>query len=246
MKTINVILSSIVALSMVMGSATIGFNKTIAEANVSNVSLAIESQEDVYGLQFEIKYNTDEIILNSITSKVDGFTFEYREKEDGLVKGLLFSMQGIAISNSNNISELLEFDFSETNNFSGSSIVEFVDIILAGEHGSSIEVSANSFEVNTGASIPVKTDLGTNYPNPFNPTTTIEYSIAEAGMTSLVIYDLNGAVVKNLVSGSIDAGNYTAVWNATNNQGNPVASGRYILKMTAPSYSETITMTLLK
>ena len=101
MKTINVILSSIVALSMVMGSATIGFNKTVAEANGSNVSLAIESQEDVYGLQFEIKYNTDEIILNNITSKVDGFTFEYREKEDGLVKGLLFSLQGIAISNSN-------------------------------------------------------------------------------------------------------------------------------------------------
>ena len=246
MKTINVILSSIVALSMVMGSATIGFNKTVAGANGSNVSLAIESQEDVYGLQFEIKYNTDEIILNNITSKVDGFTFEYREKEDGLVKGLLFSLQGIAISNSNDISELLEFDFSEKNNFSGSSIVEFVDIILAGEHGSSIEVSANSFEVNTDASLPAKTDLGTNYPNPFNPTTTIEYSIAETGMTSLVIYDLNGAVVKNLVSGSIDAGNYTAVWNATNNQGNPVASGRYILKMTAPSYSETITMTLLK
>ena len=246
MKTINVILSSLVALSMVMGSATVGFNKTIVESNGSNVSLSIESQEDVYGLQFEIKYNTEELVLNDIASKVDGFTFEYREKEDGLVKGLLFSMQGIAISNSNDIADLLEFNFSENNNFSGISIVEFVDLILAGEHGSSIEVTANSFEVNTNAAIPLKTDLGTNYPNPFNPTTTIEYSIAEAGMTSLVIYDLNGAVVKNLVSNSMDAGNYTAIWNATNNQGNPVASGRYILKMTAPSYSETITMTLLK
>ena len=246
MKTYNVILSSFVALSLVMGSATIGFNKTVVEASGSNVSLAIESQEDVYGLQFEIKYNTDEISLNNISSKVDGFTFEYREKEDGLVKGLLFSMQGIAISNSNDISELLEFDFDVKNNFSGSSTVEFVDLILAGEHGSSIEVSASSFEVNTSATLPVETDLGKNYPNPYNPTTTIEYSIAETGMTSLVVYDLNGAVVKNLVSSSLEAGHYTAVWNATNNQGNPVASGRYILKMTAPSYSETITMTLLK
>ena len=68
MKTINVILSSLVALSLVMGSATVGFNKTLAESIGSKVSLSIESQEDVYGLQFEIKYNTDELVLNDISS----------------------------------------------------------------------------------------------------------------------------------------------------------------------------------
>lgn len=245
MKTINVIISSLVAVSMVMGSATIGFNKTVAESNDSKVNLAVEATEDVYGLQFEIKYNTDELVLNTITSKVDGLTFEYREKDNGLVKGLLFSMQGNAISNSDNLSNLLEFEFSEKDNFNGTSTVDFVDIILAGQHGSSIEVTASSFDVNTNI-IPVATNLGSNYPNPFNPTTSIDYSIGESGMTSLTIYDLNGAVVKNLVSQSLDAGTYQAVWNATNNSGNPVASGRYILKMTAPNYSETITMTLLK
>ena len=79
MKTIKVILSSLVALSLVMGSATVGFNKTLAESIGSKVSLSIESQEDVYGLQFEIKYNTDELVLNDISSKVDGYTFEYEE-----------------------------------------------------------------------------------------------------------------------------------------------------------------------
>ena len=44
----------------------------------------------------------------------------------------------------------------------------------------------------------------------------------------------------------MDSGPHKIVWNATNNQGNLVASGRYILKMTTPNYSETITMTLLK
>ena len=245
MKTTKLIITSLVVSSLVMGSATIGFNKTVAESSDSKVNLAIESNEDVYGLQFEIKYNTDELVLNSITSKVDGLTFEYREKDSGIVKGLLFSMQGIAISNSDNLSNLLEFDFSEKDNFNGSSTVEFIDIILAGQHGSSIDVSASNFDVNTNI-VPVSTNLGSNYPNPFNPTTSIDYSIGESGMTSLTIYDLNGAVVKNLVSQSLEAGNYQAVWNATNNNGNPVASGRYILKMTAPNYSETITMTLLK
>ena len=225
MKTYNVILSSFVALSLVMGSATVGFNKTVVEASGSNVSLAIESQEDVYGLQFEIKYNTDEISLNNISSKVDGFTFEYREKEDGLVKGLLFSMQGIAISNSNDISELLEFDFDVKNNFSGSSTVEFVDLILAGEHGSSIEVSASSFEVNTSATLPVETDLGKNYPNPFNPTTSFELNVGNAGHVTMNVYNVMGQVVETLVNNTMDAGSYNIAWDATN-----FSSGMYVVK----------------
>ena len=248
MKIINIMLSSIVALSMVMGAATIGFNKTIVDSEGSNV-MAIESNEVVYGLQFEIKYNPNELVLNGINAKVTGYDFHCNDKDkadDGLAKCLLFSMQGVPVSKANDISELLEFDFSANNGFSGTSIVEFVDIVLAGENGVELEVNVNSFEVNTNALIPEKTDLQMNYPNPFNPTTTINFSIAEAGMTSLVIYDITGAVVKNLVSSSMESGRYNVVWNATNNQGNPVASGRYILKMTAPNYSETITMTLLK
>ena len=246
MKKINILLSTCVALSLVMGAATVGINKAVTESIGSKVNLSVDSQDDVYGLQFEIKYNTDELNLNSITSKLDGFTFEYREKEDGIVKGLLFSMEGVTLSAANSVSELLEFDFTPKDGFDGTSTVDFNEVILAGEHGSSIEVSTTSFEVNAGAAIPAKTDLSKNYPNPFNPTTQIEYSLANPGMVSLIVYDLNGAEVKTLVSGSTDAGSYTSVWTGINNQGNPVASGRYILKMTAPNYTETITMTLLK
>ncbi len=246
MKKINILLSTSVALSLVMGAATVGINKALTESVGSKVNLSVDSQEDVYGLQFEIKYNTDELNLNSVSSKLEGFTFEYREKENGIVKGLMFSLEGVALSTANSVSDLLEFDFTSKNGFDGSSTVNFNEVILAGEHGTSIEVSTNSFEVNAGAAIPDKTNLNKNYPNPFNPTTQIEYSLADAGMVSLIVYDLNGAEVNTLVSESRDAGHYTAVWTGINNQGNPVASGRYILKMTAPNYTETITMTLLK
>ena len=135
---------------------------------------------------------------------------------------------------------------SSKNAFNGSSTVNFNEVILAGQHGASIEVIASSFEVNTDEILPAKTSMNKNYPNPFNPSTQIEYSLSEAGMVSLVIYDLNGAEVKTLVSEAAQANSYTVAWNGDNNQGNPVASGRYILKMSAPNYSETITMTLLK
>jgi len=246
MKKINYIITTCIALSLVMAAATIGTNRTLTESIGSKVNLSVDSQEDVYGLQFEIKYNVDELQLNAINSKMDGYTFEYREKEDGVVKGLLFSMEGVALSSANNVSDLLEFDFSSKNAFNGSSTVNFNEVILAGQHGASIEVSASSFEVNTDAILPAKTNLNKNYPNPFNPSTQIEYSLSEAGMVSLVIYDLNGAEVKTLVSEAAQANSYTVAWNGDNNQGNPVASGRYILKMSAPNYTETITMTLLK
>jgi flagellar hook assembly protein FlgD len=62
----------------------------------------------------------------------------------------------------------------------------------------------------------------------------------------MVVYDLNGAEVKTLVSENVSAGSYQVVWNGLNNTGQNVASGRYIVKMSAPGFSDTITMTLLK
>ena len=240
------LLTSIVALSMVMGVATVDMIKTNINNSEANISLSVDSQEKIYGLQFEIKYNTDELIFNSVSTPIGEETLHAKNKGEGIVKGLLFRMDGIALTQENSNTDLLEIDFSPTEDFDGSSIVEFNEFILAGQHGVEIEVSASPFEVNSDALLPEKTNLNKNYPNPFNPTTTIDYSISEAGLVSLVVYDINGAEVRTLVNDISTAGNFKTIWNGLNNQGNQVASGRYILKMSAPNYSETITMTLLK
>jgi flagellar hook assembly protein FlgD len=65
-------------------------------------------------------------------------------------------------------------------------------------------------------------------------------------MVSMIIYDLKGAAVKTLVNEVQEANYHNVVWHGLNENGQSVASGRYILKMTAPGYAETITMTLLK
>jgi hypothetical protein len=130
----------------------------------------------------------------------------------------------------------------------GESDIQLVNMIIAGEHGEnitsefSIPVSSVSFE----NILPLKTELSKNYPNPFNPSTTIPYELKEQGLVSMVVYDLNGAEVKTLVSENVSAGSYQVVWNGLNNTGQNVASGRYIVKMSAPGFSDTITMTLLK
>jgi hypothetical protein len=103
-----------------------------------------------------------------------------------------------------------------------------------------------------GVYVPVsRAELGQNYPNPFNPTTKIEYWVpdgapgAKAGVT-MTVYDVRGARVKTLVSGSKTAGHYVAQWDGHDESGNPVSSGVYFYRMTTAGFASTHKMVLLK
>jgi hypothetical protein len=107
-----------------------------------------------------------------------------------------------------------------------------------------------------------------NYPNPFNPTTTIEFTIgttllseggqggssivrqrkSEISATSVCIdiYNTKGQKVLNLVDGIYDAGTHTAVWNGTDVVGNLVSSGLYFYRLTSNNYTTTKKMLLMK
>jgi hypothetical protein len=214
----------------------------------SNLNLTVESEVDIYGVQFDIKYNPAELTLteDAIVSKVAGVNFYSRVKDDGFARVLMFGMNGEKILdvNQTRIGDLIDVNFTPANKFSGSSLVELKDVTLAGQAGEEVSVSTASYEVSFVT--PQKTSLSENYPNPFNPSTTIDYQIAEPGKVSIIVYDLKGAEVNILVNQYQDAAYHSVVWNGLNDNGLAVASGRYILKMNAPGYSETITMTLLK
>ena len=70
--------------------------------------------------------------------------------------------------------------------------------------------------------------LKDNYPNPFNPLTTISYELLTDEKVNIVIYDLIGKKIKTLASGFQTAGSKNVNWNATNNQGQPVSAGVYL------------------
>jgi len=74
-----------------------------------------------------------------------------------------------------------------------------------------------------------------NYPNPFNPSTTIRYSTPFVSNISLKIYDISGRLVKSFESNSQSAGNHEFVWNGTNELENKVSSGIYFYKLKALS-----------
>lgn len=94
--------------------------------------------------------------------------------------------------------------------------------------------------------IPIVTTLQKNYPNPFNPETTIRYSLSEAGPIKLDVYNIKGQLVRKLVNEPKAAGNYTVVWNGKDEQGMNVSSGIYFYRMQTKNYSSTQKMMLMK
>ncbi len=92
----------------------------------------------------------------------------------------------------------------------------------------------------------LSTQLYGNYPNPFNPETTIRYSVKDASPVTIGVYNLKGQLVKTLVNDTKAAGNYNVVWNGTDNSGRAVSSGVYYYKMYAGKFSSTRKMILMK
>ncbi len=90
------------------------------------------------------------------------------------------------------------------------------------------------------------TGLGNNYPNPFNPYTTIEYSIAEKTNVEISVYNIRGRLVKNLVSEIHSEGVYQIVWDGRDAAGREMSSGVYYYRLKTDQLSETRKMIMIR
>lgn len=96
------------------------------------------------------------------------------------------------------------------------------------------------------ARVPTKTALHQNIPNPFNPSTIIRYDIAARGWVRVRVYDVSGALVRVLEDREREPGVYAIGWNGDTEHGGRAASGVYFYRLTAPGFSQTRKMVLLK
>ncbi|MBC8377504.1 MAG: T9SS type A sorting domain-containing protein [FCB group bacterium] len=94
--------------------------------------------------------------------------------------------------------------------------------------------------------VPENSALSAAYPNPFNPTTNIEFQLANASDVSLTVYNMLGQEVATLISGFQTAGSYTVQWNGLDAVGHSVPSGLYFYTMQTEGFSATQKMMLLK
>jgi len=140
-----------------------------------------------------------------------------------------------------------------------------LNFIVNGENGVSTELQVDTFGFNSNLEsdpaiirvdivvgtdsdklIPTQYTLKQNYPNPFNPTTTIRYSLPEVSDVSIIIYDVTGREVTNLVHSNQSAGWYDVSWNGLSTTGNPVSTGLYFARIQAGGFSDVIKMAFIK
>jgi hypothetical protein len=94
--------------------------------------------------------------------------------------------------------------------------------------------------------VQLKAALNGNYPNPFNPVTTIKFSLKEECNVDMSIFNIRGQLIKTISMESIPAGQHSIVWQGNDNGGKSVASGVYFYKMKTNDYTLTKKMILLK
>jgi len=88
--------------------------------------------------------------------------------------------------------------------------------------------------------------LSGNYPNPFNPQTTISFAVKDVDFVTLEIYNLKGQMVRSLIKGVMPSGYHKVIWDGKDGLGRPTGSGIYYYRMRCGAYQSTKKMLLME
>jgi hypothetical protein len=158
-----------------------------------------------------------------------------------VARGLDFSSQSIILDTTDLVDTTFSLSQLEMNTF------YFWHVKANNQYGSSNWSPTWRFKteppvgVEEAEEIPQKYGLEQNYPNPFNPSTTIRFSLPEAGFVKIIIYNLLGQEVETLISKYLNPGNHQLFFDASD-----LSSGIYIYRLTAEKFSASKKMILLK
>jgi len=118
------------------------------------------------------------------------------------------------------------------------------------QNGLAIKYTTEAPDTFTGNEItdlvPSMPVLNANYPNPFNPETTISFSLPENTSIELAVYNIKGKKVKTLASGNMDAGDHESIWYGRDDDGKQVSSGVYFYKLKSDRHTTTKKCVLMK
>lgn len=96
---------------------------------------------------------------------------------------------------------------------------------------SALKFSPEQTLVEDATALPTALEMRGNYPNPFNPSTIINFTLPSSGVTNLSIYNITGQKVRDLVSGPLSAGVHSVAWDGRDDSGKQVSSGVYISRL---------------
>ena len=211
----------------------------------SELSFEIEYLGLVRGLEFTLDYNPELTRINfpKLSVAQDGVIISQKVIEDGKMKIIAANLQSGAITSENNCFLEIPINFNGTGYETANITID--DIIIAGSSGELVEFITRTSQPNVKV-VPDEFALLQNFPNPFNPSTEIRFSLPSNEYVNLNIYNMAGQKIKTLKAENMVAGYHSVFWNGINNVGNPVSAGMYFYSIQSNSFNKTKKMLFLK
>ncbi|MFL3014118.1 MAG: FlgD immunoglobulin-like domain containing protein [Candidatus Neomarinimicrobiota bacterium] len=207
----------------------------IALLQISNDRISIFATQSVKYGQLILEYGSN---LNSVDVIRD-----FQLNSNGVILNDINHDDGIAIIEfaiSEDTNSPLGFDFE-------ASTIEDIDVrVTYALFDGNYNLLEKKDSIVNRVYIPEKFSLKQNYPNPFNPKTTIRFSLPVDSNVELIIYDVNGKIVKEIINNNMETGSYKVVWDGTNKSGAGVGSGVYLYRIKADNFIASQKMIFLK
>jgi hypothetical protein len=232
----NIITTSAIGIAVKDSSVAVIDHNTLYE-NETSISAYNSSQSIPFGGTAVV---TNTVISQSGTKTlsaddISSITVSYSLSDKEILDGM------------ENIFAPPDFISPETNDFGLTIDSPAIGKGSADDNGNNSDIGALSYSVDTLVddssrdNLPKAFALGQNFPNPFNPMTTIPFSVPEPGRVTIKIYSITGQRVANVIDGTLPAGHHQAVFSAGH-----LPSGMYYYRIEAKRFSETKSMLLLK
>jgi hypothetical protein len=216
----------------------------ILENRTQHLPIELDYTGSIAGMQFTLTYDPTQLQVGApvTTDRLSGMSIEYMD-DGGEIRMLIYSAEGQSIASAAAPLFYLPVELRAGAQETG---IAIDDIVLASVQGHAIQVLTPSGSHRVAA-LPTSFALKHNAPNPFNPSTTIAYEVPQKAHISLTIYNLLGQEVVRLVDEPKLAGRYEVIWHGLNGNGQGVASGIYMYRLTTDTgFTQVQRMTLLK
>ncbi len=204
----------------------------------TGIAVEIESDKKVKGVQMELNDLRSLIPSNIQMSSIFDQALYYQN--NAFLRMLSFDGSALPIQPGTFVLATLPFNLYDPQS------IKVENIIVADENNRAMPKVEIEIRYDGAPGIPLDYLLSQNFPNPFNPSTSVQFTVPKEGLVTIKVYDMLGQAVADLYSGNAQAGTYTLNWDGKDSSGKSVSSGNYIYKMVAGEFVQSKKMTFLK
>jgi len=241
------VLKTIVEFSKSTGASALYIESMENSDNKIEIYISIPETENIWSGRLIISYDSgvnisDLSLSDSYTESRESIYIERIENSNRTAEVVVAPLDGSSLSEWKEQLVKIVFE-SDPKGYAGALTVTYD---LRGQLGDKIESGNQKYNFEIRSSIPKEYQLLNNYPNPFNPSTTIEFELPVQGDISLTIYNLLGEEVMTFNDKSVNPGRHSFIWNGKSNSGIEVSSGIYFYSLRTGDFHSVKKMLLVR